>query len=224
MKILCPQHQDSNASLHVYSDGGFCFVCQYRCTLEELDLDEEEVKRVKKEPEDIKTSLSYIESLPKVYIRQLWFPADRNGFYVVWPDGSYYKKRLYSGTVRYIGPVGHKAPLFSYAKGGPLILTEGEINALSFKTYMPNFTGTIASPGSCNEFTRHIDKYLQYDSIFVIVDRDEPGVREGLKLGRELLKRGKTVKLVSVEKDINEVLVQDGPEAVRHWTKKNLGV
>lgn len=223
MKIKCPAHKDRTPSLHVYDDGAYCFVCGYRCSLGELGVDPKDVP--KREPENIGETLEYIRTLPMEEIRGLRLHGDGFGYFIVWPDNSYYKKRLYEGAVRYVGPRGHRPPLLQIpaACGKHLVIVEGELNALSLGEVLSG-RANICSPGSCTEALKHISLYLTTAYSFdIVVDKDIPGVAHGLKLKQELLKRGsREVKLVAVEKDINQILQDEGQEGVSKWAKEHL--
>ncbi len=223
-KIKCPNpsHDDQTPSFHLYEDGGYCFVCGY------TEKGQYEVK--KKEKENIEESIRAIKALPKVLIRELEFHADRSGYYIVWPDGSYYKKRLYDGRVRYIGPVGHKAPLLVLGgKAEALVIVEGEINALSLHHSLEGVLlpkRSIVSPGSASEFQRHLDTILTIvcKTAIVVVDKDPAGVAAGVELKRELMKHGKRVQLIACDRDINQMLQDGGKQEVQQWWKEEVGL
>lgn len=233
MKIRClnPNHKDENASLHVYPEYSYCFSCGFRAKTEEVlsGKEIETLKKVYQEPENIRDTILYVAGLPLATIRGLAFPRDAEGFYIVWPNANYYKKRLYSGNIRYIGPRGHRAPLFEIPGGSNenLIVIEGELNCLTLQSVLeakPIFQRSprLCSPGSATEMMRHLEKYLTYSNITIIVDKDIPGVINGLKLKEALLKKGKRVNLLAMERDLNDLLQEKGPEAVRAWAKENL--
>lgn len=219
MKINCPAHEDRTPSLHVYEDGGFCFVCGYRCSLEELDVDPEIVR---KEPTDVGAEIQRINSLPRRGIRGLELPVDSSGFYIVWPGMDFYKKRWFRGDVRYTGPRGIRPPLFTYpgSDKSVLIIVEGEMNAMSLKQAFPDTTATIASPGSASELLRHLYDYLNYSYTYAIVDYDPAGVVNGVALKDELLRRGKRVELITLKQDFNDVLVSRGVNGVKEVCQK----
>lgn len=229
MKILCPNHNDKTPSLHVYPEFAFCFVCGYRCPSDKVAT-KEELETVKREPTDIGGMIEYINNLPRGEIRGLQLHFDSNGYFIVWPDISFYKKRLTNGDARYVGPRGFRAPLFKIPGTSlqNLIVVEGELNALSLaEGYNYINSGvtngvTIVSPGSANEMLRHLNTYLTYDKVIAIVDKDIPGVVNGLKLKDEFIKRNKRIQLVTCEKDINQILQEEGKEGVAKWAKENL--
>lgn len=204
--------------MELYEEYGHCFSCGAHKKLKDIPGYEKE-KPVKKEKENIQESISKIKSLSKMLIRQLQLPADRDGFYVVWSNGDYYKKRMYSGTIRYIGPSGHKAPIFSLPmESKTLVLIEGELNALSLAEVVKDLK--IASPGSANEFNRHLEYYSKFKTIYLILDNDPVGIVNGVKTKEYLLKLGKSVKLILMDRDFNDLLQEGGPELVlKEWEK-----
>lgn len=200
MKINCTSelHDDNIASMEVYESGGFCFSCGY--------FDSEVIGGAPREKEDIDATIRYIRNLPCREIRGLQLPYDYGGFFIEWPSNDFYKKRVFGGQSRYLGPKGHRAPLFllSSQNTSRIYIVEGELNALSLKQVTD---GYIVSPGSANEMLRHLDTYLTLGHVFAIfVDKDKPGVINGLKLKDELVKRGKMVILEALEEDFNDKL------------------
>lgn len=211
-KTFCPAHEDATPSLHLYPDGAFCFVCGYSCPLEAIG---NEVKAIRLPPQDLPSMLSYIESLTPKLIRGLWLPSDERGYYVVWPDNKYYKQRLFRGDARYKGPRGHRAPLFRYHRDSKnLVIVEGELNAMSLLQIMPDIDAEVVSPGSCNEMIRHLNKYLLFDRVWCIVDKDAPGVANGLALKDELRRFNKPCTLIALETDINDHLSSKEEEKI----------
>lgn len=221
MKLQCtnPKHTDNTPSMHVYEDGSYCFTCGWvdrsRVTLEE-----------KKEPENIKEKIEYIANLSSKSIRGLNLKSDSEGYYILWPEGDFYKLRPFDGTgLRYKGPSGHRAPLFNL---GPmsetLVVVEGEINALSLAEAFPTRKFAISSSGSCNELLRHLPIYLTYDQIVIIVDKDPGGVACGVELKQILLKKGKRVQLIATTPDYNEILQEKGKIGVFNKFKEDLGL
>jgi hypothetical protein len=197
--------------MHIYENTAHCFVCGAHCPVEDV-LSGVELKKYNKQHKySFEETMEYISCLPVKEVRGLMLPVNTTGFYVVWPDKSYYKKRLYIGKNRYIGPPGMKPPLL---KLGPqkaksmLWVIEGELNALSFNQCYPN--EDVVSPGSATELLRHIEFYLTFPYISVIVDKDDAGVAHGVILRDELAARGKLCNLIAVKKDFNDVLQEKG--------------
>lgn len=220
MKILCPAHNDTNPSLHVYEDRAYCFTCGYSCPSDSIATPEE-LELLRREPTDIPEMVSYIESLPKVDVRGLKLHADSKGYFILWPDKSFYKQRLFEGKTRYIGPRGKRPPVLRLGIGKNCIVVEGEINALSLHEILLK-NHVILSPGSATELPKMVNQLLTFDSIVVIVDKDIPGVAWGSQLKSELLKYKKRVQLVATEKDLNQTLQEGGKEAVSNWFKENV--
>ena len=128
--INCILHDDAHASMRVYGDFAYCFVCCVSIPVSELNLP----ARVdtKREITNIKEELEYIEALPTETIRGLQMHCDHAGYYIIWPNKPFYKKRMYSGKNRYIGPSGHKVPLYiCHGDSRHLVVVEGELNAAS---------------------------------------------------------------------------------------------
>lgn len=222
MKVLCPNHKDKTPSLHVYEDRAYCFVCRYSCPSDQI-VSADELKELKKAPTDIAQYVEYIKTLPIMGIRGLSFHSDTSGFYIIWPGDNYFKKRVTIEDTknRYIGPRGHRAPLWVH-KGNSnlLVIVEGELNAMSLALCNPRYT--LISPGSATELPKTLDYALTFSTIVIIVDKDIPGVGWGANLKHELIKRQKKVQLVAVEKDINQILQEEGKEGVKKWFQENV--
>lgn len=202
--------------MELYETGGFCFSCNYFAPLNEL-YSAGYTSSVKKNPTDIPKELEYIKSLPLQRIRGLFWHADDRGFYVLWPDGSYFKKRMFNNTPRYIAPRKVTPPLYLH-KVCPhdLVIVEGEINARSL--YASGAThASIASTGGVSQLTKFLTEYMKYNILAIVVDKDAPGVASGVKLKNELIKRGQRPVLVATEQDVNEIFEEKGPEGVREW-------
>ncbi len=215
--------------MELYHDGAWCFVCGYKCELSEVtnEVTIEEIKKLKKQaPENIEEKIKEIDCLPKKEVRGFNLPYSESGVYLVWPDKSYYKLRRFDDKPRYIGPKGHKAPLFII--GGSkttLVVVEGEYNALSLKKIYEKDDGpTIVSPGSASELIRHWKYYLLFQKIYVIVDRDAAGVANGIRLRDELKKKGKRVVLIALEEDFNDMLQRNGTQEIKKRLKEELGI
>lgn len=227
MKIHCPSHADTNPSMHVYADRAFCFVCGYNCSSDEVTTAEERVT-IKHEKSDIIQDILHISALPVKLIRGLMLPYDSSGYYVIWPDKKYYKKRLWDNTSRYVSPRGFSPPLYTFngsCKRRVLILVEGELNCISLAKSIGT-SDTIASPGSAGNFSKYLDYYLTYDCIVAIFDKDAAGLTAGIRLKEELVFRKPTMnlKLIPIERDYNDVLQQEGPEKVKSLFKASVGL
>lgn len=223
-KIICKFHKDTEASMHVYQDTGFghCFVCGAHVKIEGVN---DKVK-TKRSPTDIKAKMEYIQTLPIRRIRGLDFPCDESGFYIRWPSSEFYKRRNFTGKERYTGPRGLKPMLFAYVNGGDkLVIIEGEINALTVYTMDTDtiYKGySLCSPGAASELKRHINEYLKYKKIWIIVDHDPAGIAHGIELKEMLLKHKKCVTLITRTQDYNDLLQEKGPEAVREAFRRDI--
>lgn len=227
MKVLCPKHEDTVPSCEVYKDGGYCFVCRERVTLEELKIESSQIPK-ERYIEDLEESRSYIETLPKERIRGFLFPCDSKGFYILWPGSEYYKLRRFDDSPRYRNPAGHSPPLFwgAKGKGRTLYIVEGEINAMSIAASLVD--SDICSPGGVSEFgmskktEAFLTEYAKYDKVVIVVDKDAPGVLAAIELKSSLLKRVSDVGVVLMERDANEIYCNEGPEAVREALRQVL--
>ncbi len=220
MKVLCTRHPDTNPSVEVYADGGYCWVCQEQIPLKELEIEPQHTIR---ERENIQDTLRYIQTLGKRIARGVELPYDSRGYYIVWPSGQYYKCRLNAGKSRYIGPAGHRPPLFIIeGTKNTLHVVEGELNALSLQQVMGSDQCTLASPGAASEFSRHIGYYSQFSRIYLWVDKDPAGIANGWVTKETLTKLGKNVTLNVMDVDFNQLLQDGGPELVLKRFKEGL--
>lgn len=230
-KIKCPKHEEDTPSCAVYADGsGYCFGCSTH--FQKLA----EPQKVAIIPEDLNEKITYIEGLNKITHRGLTFPADGSGYYIVWPQKSYYKLRRWEATEgetsKYTGARGHKKPYFSYpgipAAGGKTTknrscaVIEGEINAMSLNLAYPDLP--IHSPGGVGNFTdsttiKMLPILHQYDQIHIVVDEDIPGVTAAIKLKGMLHPHCKDVVIHLMEEDVNSILVTKGVEGIKEKLK-----
>lgn len=224
-RILCPHHKERTPSCVIYDDHYYCFSCGAHGKASELGLKLGDIKP--REPEDIAKTLAYISSLPRTEIRGLNLPVDDKYYYVVWPDGSYYKRRDKSGgPSKYLCPIGHSKPLFKADVKGrkTLCIVEGEINALSLSAIYPPFD--VVSPGSATEFTsrKYLTEYAKYDRFIIVADADPAGLKAAINLKSELLKRTPHVRTHLMGQDANDILVQQGPNVLRKEVEIMLGM
>jgi hypothetical protein len=226
MKVLCPRHFEKTPSCELYPNGwAHCFSCN--ANFKYADIPDAEV--VEPEPEDLEASLAYIEALPLKAIRGLEFPADRKGYYLIWPDRSYYKLRFFEGTPKYIGAKGHERGLFMARWGldAPLVLIEGEINALSVAKACPDLN--VISPGSASDFSeRRLKQGLRYivnySKILLVADRDGPGAEAVINGMSVLSNRVQGVKGHLMSPDANETLVSGGCEKLKEEIYRAMGL
>jgi hypothetical protein len=175
--------------------------------------------------EDIASSIERIERLPKEQIRGFSLHADPRGYYLIWPDRSYYKRRVYGAEAgnKYRGPSGHKKPPFNARVGTSesLILVEGEFNALSLAS-VECVLSDIVSPGGAGDFySKRAEGALRecsqrYTSISLVVDADAAGAQAAIEAKSRLLVLGcPEVKIHLVEKDFNQLHCELGLTGLR---------
>lgn len=217
-RYLCPKHQEDTPSAVLYGDRYYCFGCHVTGPAEELG-ESVHTSYEESEPENLSEKFQYINSLERRSVRGLSFPADSRGYYISWPDASYYKLRFFTGTLsKYIGPTGHKKSLFKAHESTNRLLcvVEGEINSLSIALTNPPFS--VYSPGSSGDFygknlQRYLQDYTKFDRLVLIADKDAAGAQACISLKAELIARGKVnVKIVLWNEDANEILVTSGKE------------
>lgn len=212
-RVLCPRHDDTDPSAVVYDNGAWCFVCGVYIPLSELRITVSSVRDVV--AEDVAKTLEYINQLPRTTIRGIDLPHDDRFYYIVWPDGSYYKKRAKtcSKGSKYLCPAGVAKPLFTNPRPNysrPLAVVEGELNAISLSLLDPPFD--VCSPGGAAEFTsrRYLQEYTKYGKFILVADADPAGLEGAVKLKLELLKKTPRVKVHLMEIDCNDLLVRGG--------------
>lgn len=220
--ILCPFHNDTRPSMRVYGEWSHCFSCGAHVMTSELNLPERARIVPKPEPTNVVERIKQIKSLPKKLIRGFELHHDNQGYYIIWPSETYYKRRNYFSKNRYTAPSGVKPPLFSYADNAKhLIVVEGEFNAMTLNAAVFG-DYKVVSPGPASELMRHIKTYLKYQKITVIVDHDAAGIIFGLQLKDTLLREGKYAKLITCNRDFNQILQDSGEEAVREQFEKDM--
>lgn len=223
-KIRCPNvnHVERTDSCHVYGDRAYCFGCGW---MGRVDGQEMATSAEEPEPENLDSALARIAGLHKRAVRGLELPADESGFYIVWPDGSYYKKRHWEREPKYVGARGHTKPLF-WARHAPgrLLLCEGELNALSLAEALPF---AVASPGGVGDFTsrrleKHYTQISRYDNITIIVDNDAPGAVAAIEALGFLRARGHLVNYLLMDPDANDILASKGKAALKDHVEGRL--
>ncbi len=214
-------HNDTHASMTIYGDFAYCHVCCVNMSTAELNLPEYKVVP-KPEPTNISNMIKHIESLPKKNIRGHELHYDSSGFYLIWPFRNYYKKRTNSDKARYVGPAGHRAPLFVHpGSGTTLIVCEGELNSMSLAAALDH-DYTVVSPGSASEFMRHVASFKLARKVILIMDYDAAGICLGSQVKEVLLKHNVSTKLILLKKDFNQIHQDEGLEAVRAEFEGNL--
>lgn len=221
-KYLCPKHDEKTPSAHAYSDGYKCYGCGATGPLSELGLppgERIEITYV----EDLPASIESIKALPKVFVRNFAFHADSRGYYLLWPDGNYYKKRIYGAEAgnKYRGPSGHPKPPFvaHSSQNSNLALVEGEFNALSLASL--GLPIDVISPGGAGDFYSHTGKKLlaqcvHYESIFLLVDADAAGAQAAIEAKSRLIVLGcSNVQMILLKRDFNDIHTEEGQEILR---------
>lgn len=208
----------------IYPDGHYkCFGCGASGKTVTLDLDIREIPQFTsrwKHKENIASSITKIKSLPVKDIRGLQLHYDKDYYYVLWEDGSYYKKREWKDTnCKYRCPVGHFKPLMVLNKSSTkdlCFIVEGEINALTLQRC--GIDNPILSPGSATEFLKkyYVEQYLKYDKFCIIVDKDAAGVCAGIETKAMLERSGKLVTLYPMDKDLNYLYTQHGAKEIHN--------
>lgn len=227
-KIKCPFHQDKTASLAIYEETNsyFCFGCGATGSSGQLYTQSRptQVNTHSDRREDLEQAFQYIFGLPKRPFRGLEFHCDATGYYIVWPDLTYYKKRMFDDKeVKYIGAKGHVKPWFWVSKGystdvSQVVVLEGEINAISGRRVL---SLDFVSPGGSGDFTskytreQGLTQLLSYDKILLVADKDAAGAKAVIGLNNLLMEAGKSPKYLLMAKDANQILVEDGKEALR---------
>jgi hypothetical protein len=228
-KYHCPHHEEKTPSAVAYANNYYSFCCGRSGPLSELGLAPgERIETVYQE--DIASSIESIRSLPKQDIRGFALHADDRGYYLVWGNDSYYKRRIYgaeSGS-KYRGPSGHSKPWFVARTGVSfprLALVEGEFNAMSLAAIEPACLDVISPGGAGDFYSRtgkdNLKKCLQYSTIHVIVDSDAAGAQAAIETKSFLVANGHNdVRIHLVEKDFNDIHTQDGLEVLREQAKR----
>lgn len=220
-KILCPFHQERTPSCVIYSDHFACYGCGKRGPRSALKGEYATMPIEDPEPEDLAEAFRYIDSLPFTEQRGLSLPTDRDGFYIVWPDRSYYKYRFFSPWgPKYIGARGHVKPLFTAntAASRVCLMVEGELNALSLAKAVPELT--VVSPGGSGNFSKKqiaalLTQMANYDILTLIVDEDAAGAKAVVEALPVLRLAGKRVWTWLMTPDANQTLQDVGVEALR---------
>lgn len=211
-KIKCPFHKEETPSCAVYPDGYYCFGCGAYGPLSDLEglIDFKSIKV--REPENLEESMEYIANLPQDTIRGLNLHYDSSGYYVLWPRKNYYNKRYFnSGSSKYRKPAGHRQPLFipQYRGTRECYYVEGELNAMSIAQVV---NSTVVSPGGVAKFPKYAYYLNRFDYVYIVADRDEVGTLAAMELSTNL---NTPNKILLMEKDANDWLVDYGPEGLR---------
>lgn len=185
-KIICPWHKEKTPSLVMYRNGFFCYGCGKRGPLKDLGgIAPAAASLEEAPPEDVEETIKAIRANSHIReVRGLQLPANSAGYYIIWPDDSYYKLRFWDPDAKpkYIGARGVSRGLFWATRDkahNTLILCEGELNALSIAAC--GMAVDVVSPGGVSDFTaERLRKYLPtfsvYDTIVIVADADGAGL------------------------------------------------
>lgn len=218
--IRCPYHEEVTPSFALYSDGhGFCYGCH--AYVKGLKF-KHEITEI--EEENVSESIRRILKLPRTSVRGLTLHSDAVSYYIVWPDGSFYKRRfLRADGSRYYSPRGVTQPLWRDCESvtGPLIISEGELNAQSIKYACPELN--VCSPGGVsqiytaqgNAWKKHLRTFTRYFPVYVLVDDDNPGRLAGIGLVGTLRGMGVEAYLRVMAMDANDILQLHGIDGLR---------
>lgn len=229
LKIICPFHEERTPSCVLYSDNYVCFGCGKRGPRSELSGEYATVPIEDPEPENLAQAYEYIDSLPLTLQRGLMLPTDRRGFYVPWPNRTYYKYRFFEPTgPKYVGAKGHKKPPFlaNLTMSSLCFLVEGELNALSLVEALPE--ASVISPGGAGDFSSdRIKKYYtvldKYSTIVLVVDEDEAGAKAVISSMPVIKQWGKRVISWLMKPDANDLLQGIGSAGLRQEVLRVVG-
>lgn len=107
--------------------------------------------------------------------------------------------------------------MWLYGNGKSITITEGELDALSFSQAMGKNFAAVSLPngtGSVKKCLKRCYDYLAgFDKIVLMFDQDDPG-RKAVEEAVQMLPAGKVHIATLPEKDANETLLKQGPEAI----------
>lgn len=233
-KVLCPFHSEQTPSCVIYAELMYyrCFGCGRHGHISELpdsELAELEVSDfIPKPKENMAEKMTYIKGLPIQIHRGLPFHTNGSGFYIVWPDNSYYLKRFTNGSEpKYVGPSGHDRPLFraKAVRSSTLVLVEGELNALSIAKCID---ANIVSVGGVGNFThkrlnKHLYEFNRYEKIVILLDDDPAGTLGAIEASAYFKSLNKDVVVCLLKQDMNAVMTNEGQEQVAIQMAKCIG-
>jgi len=220
-RIFCPKHKERTPSVVIYDTHAYCYGGCGRIELSDLGSVYQQSSPTLP-PVDLIADIERINSLPRASIRGLSLPVDGDSYYIVWPEGTYYKRRKFFAEdgSKYLCPRGHKKPLLiaHNPKGADtLAITEGEINSLSLATLNPSFA--ICSPGGVGDFKESLTNSLHFARYLLILDKDRAGLEAAIRTRELLIKKTPYVEVFLMEKDCNQLL----QEGKLHEEAKRLG-
>lgn len=220
-RIFCIKHEESTPSLVVYPTHAYCYGGCGRIELSELGKESSGAPK-ERYRENLQEARKYIDGLPKKEIRGFLLPYDDYGYYLVWTDADYYKRRNWDDSgAKYKNPSGHSQPPYWVRREHypTLCISEGEFNAMSVAEAFPEWD--VVSPGSASDFktgkTRHflLTYCIRYSIVVVMVDRDGPGTEAAIHTKGLLVEKVPQVRIALMSKDANEWCCEKGKEALR---------
>lgn len=230
MRIHCVRHQESTPSLVIYDTYAYCYGGCGRIELSELGRVAESAPK-ERYKEDLDARRKEIEALPRSTHRGFVFPYNHRGYFITWPDCSYYKQRLFDpkeGESKYKCPAGQPQPPFWARRGAGRILTlvEGELNSMSMAEAFPEWD--VCSPGSASDFkTEKFRKFLltiarSYCTVIVQTDRDGAGTEAAIHTKGLLLNKVPNIPIVLMARDASEIYCADGKDKLREEVERHL--
>lgn len=220
----------SRDNLARYSDGhGFCFGCFHRQAGN--DANNVVTKRIGKmagldeyvdaEYAPLSKRMISEDTCKKFGVKVGLFKGQRAHFYPYYKDNQVVacKVRLANKEFSIIGD-GHDLPVFGsnlWFTGKKIIVTEGEIDALTVSQVQGNKWPVVSIPNGAKAAKKAISKNLEYfdkfEEIIFMFDMDSHG-QEAAKECVDLFKPGKA-KIASLPlKDANECLLANKPDAI----------
>jgi twinkle protein len=220
----CPKCGSSDGLARYHNGTATCFVCDYYDRGEGNEIEEEKTADTK----DWTPVYGDIVALPnrglneetcKFWNYQKGTYKDQVCHIANYRDGHGklvgQKIRLPGKKFVFLG-AGKNAPLYGqwlWSGGKHLVITEGEIDALSMSVAFDNKWPVVSLPNGAQSaekaIARAYDWLENFDRIVLMFDMDEPGQEAALKIAA-LLPPGKAAIANLPEKDANEVLLKHG--------------
>lgn len=241
----CPCGKSSDG-LSVYDDGAFCQVCEKQFKGDGLNSFTEDDVAAHNADKDWTRLQGHYQAFTKRGITEE--TAKKIGYQLSeLPDGTPVhlmnikgdrgeligqKTRTKDKDFAWRGPAGKNPPIYMSwlwpSKGRSVTLTEGELDAASYYQAfdhkwpvgsLPNGVGSVEKA-----IIRDYDKLLNFDTVYLCFDKDEPG-QKALEKACELLPAGR-VKIITLPegcKDANDALLKHGPQSLvrAYWDAKD---
>lgn len=229
-KIHCPFHAEKTESCVIYETNYHCYGCGAHGPLSDLGRAPTAAPK-ERYKEDLDARRKEIEALPRSTHRGFVFPYNHRGYFITWPDCSYYKQRLFDpkdGESKYKCPAGQPQPLFWARRGAGriLALVEGELNSMSMAEAFPEWD--VCSPGSASDFkTERFRKFLltiarSYCTVIVQTDRDGAGTEAAIHTKGLLLNKVPNIPIVLMARDASEIYCAHGKDKLREEVERHL--